>query len=228
MSLSRLEPTPLRMLRAGAVGACLLALLHAGSRLAAQERDAASRGLRGLVVVERGPAYRHGRVSPFAAVSPDARLVLTLGDDLKLHLWDTSNGLERFSVPTVGKRPVHSAAFSPGGRYLVTVGPANTIALWDVRTGREAFRLDGEEAGTLSATISPDDRALAAVGRGGTVTVWSLPAGGKRFTIGRTGAARPSVAFSQDGALVIVAEPEGTIQIWVTRTGARGARIGPP
>src|SRR5439155_584411 len=75
-----------------------------------------------------------------AALSPDGKLVATVGDDGYLHLFDTQTG-EPSGVPLVhapGLLPVpvpgHDAVFTPDGKTILTAAGSHGVFVWDVPT----------------------------------------------------------------------------------------------
>jgi len=68
------------------------------------------------------------------AVSPDAELLVTAGNDGAIWVWDAGSGeLVRALAGHVGA--VSGVGFSPDGRWLASAGSDGTVRVWDVRRG---------------------------------------------------------------------------------------------
>jgi WD40 repeat protein len=84
----------------------------------------------------------------WAALSPDDRLVATVGRDQVVDIYKTDDG--QLIHRLVGhEQAVYRANFSPDGRQLATVSSDATVRLWDLDTGAQLFAL------RLSADRSP-------------------------------------------------------------------------
>ncbi|MCI2418342.1 hypothetical protein MOQ72_12960 [Saccharopolyspora sp. K220] len=77
------------------------------------------------------------------AFSPDSELLVTVGDDGKVELWNVTNGLKDTSETSPepsGQNTdysydysVNDVAFSPDGQLFATAGYGGTVSLWQVR-----------------------------------------------------------------------------------------------
>jgi WD40 repeat protein len=76
----------------------------------------------------------------WAALSPDDRLVATVGRDQVVDIYKTDDG--QLIHRLVGhEQAVYRANFSPDGRQLATVSSDATVRLWDLDTGAQLFAL---------------------------------------------------------------------------------------
>jgi WD40 repeat protein len=75
-------------------------------------------------------------------LSPDGRMLLTIGYEQALHVWDIETGKIVLDWPT-HDQVVKSVAFTLDGRHLVTAGVEGPVRLWDVATGRQVRQLEG-------------------------------------------------------------------------------------
>jgi len=156
-----------------------------------------------------------------AAFSADSRMIVTVGRDGAVRLWDVDTGRQ----DRAWKGHTASAlcvAFSPNGQTIATTGEDGTIRLWDVATGEEIQRFEGQ---ALSAAFSPDGRTLATAGWDEPI-LWDTDTGEvvRRFE-GHPGTVM-SVAFSPDGQTIITAgDGDLTARLWNVTTGEEIRRL---
>jgi WD40 repeat protein len=160
------------------------------------------------------------------AFSPDAKIVITGGENRRAHIWDAAGRKRGEIVATAGS--VRSVVFSPDGRTLATVcisEPGRTtsktrsrpsvsqIQLWE--TG--AFSSLGppltQSGGMRSVAFSPDSKTLLAGGRNGAVGLWDLSDRHSTPLMGHSGEVR-SVSVSPDGANLLTGSEDGTARYW--------------
>lgn len=91
---------------------------------------------------------------PFAKLSPDHKLLLSMYDD-DPRVWDVKTGMLLFVIPGPGK--VLPAAFSADNSRLA-IADFKRIMVWNVRTGKPVcqLHLNLEEEGCEDVGISPD------------------------------------------------------------------------
>src|SRR5690606_39563441 len=153
-----------------------------------------------------------------AALSPDARLVLTADWDAA-RLWDAETGEQRAEL--IGHdAEVVSAAFSRDGRLVLTAD-WDAARLWDAETDAEVQRLGGPGAIVASATFTPDEERVLVSGEDVTVGLWDVATGVEihRLVQSTTPAYTslceivPATA-SPDGAVILTAGLEGVARLW--------------
>ncbi|HZU38288.1 MAG TPA: WD40 repeat domain-containing protein, partial [Gemmataceae bacterium] len=152
------------------------------------------------------------------AVSPDGKLIVTVGRGNTLLLWDparwdkvTGRGRVRLGAFT---KSIESLAFGPAGRTLAVGTEEGIVSLWDVFAKRQTFRLSAHAGAVKGLAFSPDGRVLASGGEDRAVILWNVRTGKPQLTItGRTGAIR-CLAFSPNGQLLASG---GTIRDWTDK-----------
>jgi RNA polymerase sigma factor (sigma-70 family) len=180
-------------------------------------------------------------------LSPDGRLLVRLGPDGTVVVWDVASGRQRWlfdDARTAGEPAVPEAlqhlVFAADGRRFAAVPagaraggsrdglPPATVFLWDPGSGRLVRRLDGLSPMSAPVALSPDGRTLATAGEDGAVVVWEIATGKERVRL-RTGVDGPLTAlvYSPDSALLVGAGPGRTLWCWDTLSGDRlGQRRG--
>lgn len=146
--------------------------------------------------------------------SPDARLVVSGGNDNTVKLWDVQTGqLEQmFEGHT---RAISSLDFSPDGLILASGSFDQTIKLWDV-SSRKLLLMLKTTGQVKDMSFSPDGKILASSGGDG-VRLWDVGAGKLlRFLPSNRGVL--TVTFSPDGKLLADAGGGG-IRLWDVKEG---------
>jgi WD40 repeat protein len=103
------------------------------------------------------------------AFSADGKL-LCLGDDLLVHVWDTTTG-KHVAALKGHRQPVRRIAFSPDGKTLATTGGA-MVKLWNVATWEEVTTLLGAN-GVGQLAFAPDG-TLAVSYMDNSVRLWRI------------------------------------------------------
>lgn len=82
-------------------------------------------------------------------ISPDGRLIASVGRDGRMIFWNLTSGLILDQV-SAASFPIYDVQFSPDGDDLLTASSDNTIRLWNVVTRSERMRFVVEEANSRS------------------------------------------------------------------------------
>jgi WD40 repeat protein len=168
-----------------------------------------------------------------AALSPDARRVLSGDLNGTVSLWDVETGkLERSLEASSGimMKYISSVAFSSDGKFALSGGADMMIRLWDIETGRLVRTIKGGESqygvqSYLSVAISPDNRFILSGTLGTFPKLWDVSTGAEMrqfkgdvstFT-GANGVSQ--VAFSPDGRIATAALWDGSVRMWDLSSG---------
>jgi WD40 repeat protein len=109
-----------------------------------------------------------------AAISPDGRQVVCVGQDLRVTLIDPMTGKERFRLGEQ-LQEFPALAFSPDGRTLAVGEKDGTLRLWETATGRQRLAPAQHGGRIWSLAFAPDGRRLACASGDTTVLIWDLP-----------------------------------------------------
>jgi WD40 repeat protein len=94
------------------------------------------------------------------ALSPDGRLLVSVGEDSKVIVWDFARR-ERLATFTDHTNWVISVAFSPDGKWFATASDDETVIVWDAMNLERAVTLTEHDAPVRTVAFSPDGRLLA-------------------------------------------------------------------
>ena len=105
--------------------------------------------------------FRHGNSIRQVAYNPDGKILVSLGDDGVIRLWDAANGVE---IRRLAEAPPRTSGFAlvSDGRTLVTASRDDgLIRTWEVASGRPIRRILDHGIAAEVVTASPDGRRLA-------------------------------------------------------------------
>jgi WD40 repeat protein len=152
-----------------------------------------------------------------ARYSPDAKLLVTTGEDNAARIWDAATG----RLVRVLKHPntTYRSGFSPDSRRVVTSDEDGIARVWDVRTGRVVATLHGHDGPVLAAAFSQDGMRIVTAGVDKTARIWDSASGRNTAILrGHTDEVFDAV-FSPDGRLVATASFDQTARLWDPTTG---------
>jgi WD40 repeat protein len=102
----------------------------------------------------------HVRAARQAAFSPDGRLLVTVGEDNRVIVWDFASRMS-LAVLTDHKDIVTSVAFSPDGKLFATGSFDGTAIVWDSQSLKLTEHLKINQGRLIAIAFSPDSSMLA-------------------------------------------------------------------
>ena len=105
------------------------------------------------------------------AFSPDSQVIVTLGFDRDITLWDVASGKEIRTLKGHLDR-VAAVVFSPDGKTLISGSWDKTIKLWNLATGKVINTLVGHADRVVSVGIAPDGKTIVSGSTDKTIRVW--------------------------------------------------------
>jgi WD40 repeat protein/predicted Ser/Thr protein kinase len=102
----------------------------------------------------------HTRAARQAAFSPDGRLLVSVGEDARVIVWDFVRRMPLRILPD-HTAPVTSVAFSPDGKWFATGSEDQTVIVWDGTTFENVVRLAEHHGKVNAVAFSTDGRFLA-------------------------------------------------------------------
>jgi WD40 repeat protein len=148
------------------------------------------------------------------ALTPDNKMLVSLGDDATLRYWDVSTGREqqKFHFPAkVGNKRIR---FSPDGKTLAIMAGDAVIRLWDVQKGKERHARTGHEGEVISVTFSPDGKLLASASWSDTAArIWDMTTTEQIHALAHPKNLR-AVSFLPDGKTLATTGGDGHVRLW--------------
>jgi WD40 repeat protein/serine/threonine protein kinase len=130
------------------------------------------------------------------ALSPDGRLVATVGADHSVEVRDIRSDK---SATVLGRHRdrVRSLCFSSSGRALASTSYDRTVKIWNC-DGGEPLTLMGHSSHVVGVAFSPDGELVASAAIDGTLRLWDVHTGQSLVTF-QTPTIVQCVAISPDG-----------------------------
>ncbi|MEL7533389.1 MAG: hypothetical protein AAFN10_18895, partial [Bacteroidota bacterium] len=101
-----------------------------------------------------------GNDQPVNAVvfSPDAKSIITGGDNEKILLWDRENNTEPIRTFAGHSSYISSLAFSPDGKQILASG--EELILWDTESGEQIMTFEGPTGYDGTVSFSPNGKQI--------------------------------------------------------------------
>lgn len=160
------------------------------------------------------------------AFSPDGRLLVVVGADRDVRLWDVGQPhvpevvAARRTVREPDEQDGFSVAFSPDGATLAS-GGSRLVHLWAMADAGASPRvLRRHTTWIFTLAFSPDGAIVGSGGGDGLVCLWDVADGTLRAVLTGHTETVYGVAFSPDGGAIFSCGYDGTLRVWDRATGA--------
>ena len=157
---------------------------------------------------------------------------LAVGDEKGfIHVWDTTNGAERCTIPPIQDFYVGYLALSADGRLLAAShwnNSAHKIHIWDAQTGKVLRTMAADHKDLFTFAFAQDGKTLATTG-GNNIRCWDVATGRERSRSEGEGADATRIVFAGDGkTLATLVERTSAFHLWDVATGKRKAEPAGP
>ncbi len=169
----------------------------------------------------------HSGRSAAAAISSNAKWVVTGSDDKSAILWDATNG-RLFRKLEAHQAEVTAVAFSPNDALLATGDTKGHVKLWNVEEGRVIANLDGHSRRISAIRFSWDGTSVLTASGDNTVGQWDV-ASGQELTglILKHPDAVLAMQNVPGGDLVVTSCADQRLRVWDAKTARVTQTFGP-
>jgi WD40 repeat protein len=158
-----------------------------------------------------------------AAISPNAQMLATGGDDHVVRLIAVGSG-ETQHILQGHRGPLSAVLFVDDGKTLISADDPGKIKFWNVATGKQTDQREGHTQRLYCAAVSPDERWLVTGGGHwlgsdpGELIVWDLANRQAKTSLLGHGGTVWSIKFTTDGKQFAASDNTGAVKIWDTKT----------
>lgn len=146
------------------------------------------------------------------AFSPDARLLIALGNRGTVSLWNTENW-ERRHLTLHNPNLANWIGFTAEG--LIALASGGQIQIIEPQTGERQKTLGSESDPPITACVClPDERTLITAGPTANLMIWDYQAGISTTFGTDHAAAITALALHPQGKLIASADRAGTVKLW--------------
>lgn len=162
--------------------------------------------------------YGHQTPLNDVAISPDGKLVASVGRERAIRLWNHTSG-EEVKVLQGHESDITSIAFSPNGEQLVTASVDRTIILWHIPSGKAVRTLTGHENVINCVAFGPDGKTVVSGSHDKTARLWEVESGKeiRRFTVANRHIS--DACISPDGGTLATSGWDFAVRLWDIETG---------
>jgi WD40 repeat protein len=157
----------------------------------------------------------HTAAARRAVFSPDGQLLVSVGEDAKVIVWDFARR-KRLATLAGHTAAITALAFSPDGKWLVTGEDEKAVRLWAVNPLREVAVVGWHAARIKSVAFSPEGQQVASAGDDKVIALWDVQCRSLITRIGTHAAPVLSVAFSPDGQHLVAGEHDRSVRVYTS------------
>ncbi|MGK7943477.1 MAG: WD40 repeat domain-containing protein [Microcystaceae cyanobacterium] len=151
------------------------------------------------------------------AVTPDARFVLTSGEDDDIHFWDPYTR-ENQGVFLDHNGNILGLVVTPDSRIAVS-GGLDGIRVWNIQPSRLLYTLVGFGTPSYALAVHPNGYVIASGDNNGEVSLWNIREGTLISQFNPHQGTITGLVITQDGRQLITASADRTVKVWDLATG---------
>ncbi|MHB2020902.1 MAG: protein kinase, partial [Candidatus Xenobia bacterium] len=150
------------------------------------------------------------------AMTPDAKTVVTGGEDTTLRIWDAQK-MACVKVLEGHATPIADVAITADGILVASVARDGQLRIWDVETAATRATIERQGA---DLSLLPDGRFLASAGKDNNLRMFDAATG----TVVRAFQQGLTPAMTPDGRVLVSATTDNSVKVWDV-AGKRTAHI---
>jgi WD40 repeat protein len=153
------------------------------------------------------------------AFAPDGFTLVSAGHSGRVSLWNSSGGLETFTLATQGA--MKAVAFHPREPLVAAAGiPRGEVRIWNLDYPEQPQILSGHKTGVFSIAFSPDGQFIASGGDDHSVRIVNFRQPEKNAIVleGHTEPRIDAIAYRPDGGMLASADGDA-IRLYDPRSG---------
>ncbi len=152
------------------------------------------------------------------AISPDSRLIATVGADKRVRVATLADNQQRFSDNQQHTAPIHAAAFLPDNTQLATAGDDNTILLWSLSNNQVSNKLLGHTAAITDLAYHPKGDWLVSASLDNTLRLWNPQTAALLHTLQGHTQGIVSLSIHPQTTQIASASLDGSVRLWDAQT----------
>jgi WD40 repeat protein len=172
----------------------------------------------------RQVTFHHGATVLRTQFNAQENLVLTLGTDGEIKIWNATNASPVTQITPPDE--TIDAVFSPSGTRLLSHNSKGGGQLWDVTSGKLLATFDGHSAPVTMSLFSGDERTFVTASRDHTVNVWSIAGPIGRRVLFDSGEALEKLSVAPGSGRAALASESGRCVVLDVQRGASVADFG--
>ena len=152
------------------------------------------------------------------AVSLDANLIASAGEDAVIQVWDIAEQRRVADIDGHQDR-VRSIALTTDAKFLISGSRDGSVRIWNIESGK-CVRTFGERIMTITKiALNPQGRTVAIADGSGAIILWDVLDNSVIARLSCQNGGVNAIRFSRDGHHLAAGGDDGSVKIWNIRNG---------
>ena len=154
------------------------------------------------------------------AVSLDANLIASAGEDAVIQVWDIAEQKRVANIEGHQDR-VRSIALTTDAKFLISGCRDGSVRIWNIATGQRVRKF-GERIMTITKiALNPQGRTVAIADGSGVIILWDVLENSVIARLSCQNGGVNAIRFSRDGHSLAAGGDDGSVKIWNIRNGTQ-------